>query len=408
VGPGHLYLDTARLGRMTAGARAAQVGLARLAGDEGGSPVLERLLRLGLDACGDRFAATYPGLSSWRGVAHLKSQLRALCGGRPDVPVLLAARSAELMKVAARLLFHPCSHVLTTDLNWPPYQEIVTAECRRANRELTAVPLRDDLLRGRGGADEAVDRLVREFVRGRCDGLFLPAVSHLGVRLPAERVVRSVEAVSEVRFAVIDGAQEFCHVPAELRNDFADLYVTGPHKWLGAHTPLGIAFYGRLRSAEYIETVLSRLLKTGELSDPLLRLSRQLEAGALDGTTETVNLLPLFTCQGAATDALAAPDGAPEALAGRLRTADLAASAAEAAGWRPLVAGPALRTGILLLQAEREDARSRHPDATRIGFYERGVTLTTYERGLVRLSLPGVPWGQEERSCLDAALRAMA
>jgi hypothetical protein len=393
---------------MTAGARAAQADLARLAADEGGSPLLERLLRLGLEACGDRFTAAYPGLSSWWGLAHLKGRLRLLSGGRHDTPILLASRSAELMKVAARLLCHPCSRVLTTDLNWPPYQEIVAAECRRANRGLTTVPVREELLRGRGGADEAVDRLVREFVRGRCDGLFLPAVSHLGVRLPAERVVRAVEAVAEVRFSVIDGAQEFCHVPAGLRNDFADLYLTGPHKWLGAHTPLGIAFYGRVRSAEFVETVLSHLMRTGELSDPLLRLSRQLEAGALDGTTETVNLLPLFTCQGAAADALAASDGAEKALAKRLCNADLAATAAEAAGWRPLVVGPPLRTGILLLRPEREEARCRPPEVTRVGFYERGVTLTTYEGGLVRLSLPANPWGSEERSCLEAALRALA
>ena len=57
-----LYLDTARLGRMTPRAQAAHRDFCRLAAAEGGSPLMERFLRHGLAACGSRVTSHYPGL----------------------------------------------------------------------------------------------------------------------------------------------------------------------------------------------------------------------------------------------------------------------------------------------------------------------------------------------------------
>jgi len=146
VGSELLYLDTARLGRMAPGATAAQRDFATLAAEEGGSPAFERFLARGAASWPDGDRVRFPGLTGWGGVAALKASLRRLAGSRPDLPVLLANRSAQLMKLAGRLLCHPCEHILGTDLGWPGYHDILEAECRRAGRSFTAVPVRDRLL----------------------------------------------------------------------------------------------------------------------------------------------------------------------------------------------------------------------------------------------------------------------
>lgn len=403
-----LYLDTARLGRMSPRAQQAQRDFALLAGREGGSVRFERFLRAGIDAVPAAVAEEYPGLAAWRGVGPLKAALRALAGGRPDLPVLLATRSATLMRLAARLLFHPCRNVLVTDLGWPAYHAILEAERARTGRRVTAVPLLRRLLNDGLSEDNAVDVLRTAYQREGCDGLFLPAVSNLGVRLPVEPLVRSLEGAGAVRFVVIDGAQDFCHAGADLRNDYCDLYLAGSHKWLGAYHPMGLGFYGRPRSRSFIETVLTRLVGGGELDDPLVRFSAQLEADALDGVTETVGLAPVFACQGAVADALAEPRPPADALPCRLANADTAAEVAAAAGWTPDRPGPGFRSGILLLAPERPAVRELSGPAVRAAFDDRGVTVTGYDGGRIRLSMPPTGWSAGELDHLGYALRAVA
>ncbi len=263
------------------------------------------------------------------------------------------------MKFAARLLFHPCRNVLTTDLDWPAYAAVLSAEARRAGRGVTEVPMREEALSGRLTEGELVDLLCDRFARDHCDGLYLTAVSNHGVRLPASRVVRRLESAHTVRAVVVDGAQEFCHLGPSLGAGYCDLYLAGSHKWLGGYHPLGIAFYGRGRSRDRVETILAHMAACGDLDDPLLRFSSRLEAGARKASGETVNLAPLFSAQGAAGDALTTAN--PQAT--RLASLPAAADAAGGAGWRPLLPCPDLRSGILLVCAERPAARSREPEA---------------------------------------------
>ena len=129
--------------------------------------------------------------------------------------------------------------------------------------------------------DEIVKVFRDRFLPEGCDGVFLPSVSHLGLRLPVERIVRSLESSGQVRFVVIDGAKDFCHVSADLRNEYCDLYLAGSHKWLQDHHAMGLGIYGRRSSRGMIETVLAHLLSAGELDDPLLRFSALLEKGNL-------------------------------------------------------------------------------------------------------------------------------
>jgi len=312
------------------------------------------------------------------------------------------------MCFAARLLFHPCRNVLVTDLGWPPYQAILENEARRVGRLVTTVAVRPLVCELQTAEDEVVEAVKRRFLDSGCDGLFLTAVSHLGFRLPVERIVRALENVRELRFVVIDGAQDFCHASADLKNEYCDLYLAGCHKWLEGFHPMGLGFYGRQRSRVMIETLLGHLLDSGELNDPLLQFTTQIETAALEGETETVNLVPLFTCQGAATEALERFSAPPVSLRLRQRNLGLAASVAEACGWQPALPAAAFRTGILLLQAERDATRRLSACAMREAFAGNGVALTAYEGGLVRLSMPAREWQPAEIDHLKSVLRIVA
>ena len=67
------------------------------------------------------------------------------------------------MRFAARLLYHPCRNVLTTDLDWPPYKAVLTTEAAAAGRTLTEVPLREGVLSGRITEAELIDHVCDRF-----------------------------------------------------------------------------------------------------------------------------------------------------------------------------------------------------------------------------------------------------
>jgi selenocysteine lyase/cysteine desulfurase len=392
-----LYLDTARLGRISPSAQRAERALISLAAEEGNSAYFEQFVRHGIAKSPLAAKECYSGLSHWAGVGELKQSLRTLAGHRPDLPVLIAHRSAQLMKLAARALFHSCRNVLITDLGWPGYHDILACEAGRANRGVTTVEVRTEVLSGWLGEGELIDRVCEAFVRKRCDGLFLSAVSNWGVKLPVEPIVRRLEEINW--FVVVDGAQEFCHIPGRLETEYCDLYLTGCHKWLGAHHPMGLGFYGRRRSCKVIDTIVADMTATADLDDPLLRFSGLLES-CTSGVTETVNLLPLFTARAAVEDAQL--DAAVSRRAENIR---VAAAVAGTAGWRPLLPDEPLRSGILLLKAERPAARTVCPEALRTTLRDGGIAATAYEGGIVRLSMPLAPFTPGELDCLGQALR---
>jgi selenocysteine lyase/cysteine desulfurase len=403
-----LYLDTARLGQMSQQAQQMLFDFTRLAGEEGGSLFFERFLQEGSDFSPDNFSSRFPSLTEWHGVGPLKQNLRSLAGSDPELPVLMVNRSTQLMKFAARLLFQRCRNVLVTDLCWPPYRAILEKEAQLAGRPITLVNVRR--LLAEGGLTEAE---VIQYIQDQCrqcevDGLFLTAVSHLGQRLPLEKLVQSLEAVQEIWAIVVDGAQDFCHASADLSNEYCDLYLAGCHKWLRGFHPMGLGYYGRNRSRGTIQTLLQKLLDTGELDDPLLRFTTQLEGAKLNGETETVNLVSLFTCQGAAMDALEQPASLETSFQSRRQNLIQVADMTKACGWRPLLPAEPFRTGIMLLQAERADTRTRTAAELRRAFAEQGVALTAYPDGFIRLSMPVATWQCGDIDRLEGALRSVA
>ena len=256
--PLRLYLDTARLGLASRRVQRAHQDFARLASEEGLTLYASRLLIHGFDACPQSFQRRYPGLRDWQGVAELKATLSELASLDPDSPVLLASRSTQLMKLAARLLFQRCRRVLTTDLAWPGYAEILERERDRVGGETVRVPLRHFILWDGFDSEAVADRIATYCRQFDCDGLFLAAVSHDGIRLPIDTICERVRSHCNVRFVIVDGAQAFCHTP-NVGHSSVDIYIAGAHKWLRAMHPLGMAFLPNHESQPFISETCNRL-----------------------------------------------------------------------------------------------------------------------------------------------------
>jgi selenocysteine lyase/cysteine desulfurase len=379
-----LYLDTARLGRMTPRAQQALCAFGRLCGKEGGSAGFEDLLRHGSDA----WRARYPGLRDWTGVAGLQRSLLALTNLPPGTSVLLAHRSAQLMRLAARVLFRRCTRVLHTDLEWPGYLATLRAEGRRLQRDLVCAPVRAPVFRDAVPAEDLVAQLAAQYRRRHCDGLFLSAVSTEGMRLPVAGLLEALEH-TRPRLVVIDGAQALGH--ADLEPAGCDFYLAGCHKWLEAGQPLGLGFSPRRRSQGLIATVAQEMIDAGELDDPLLLFTRQLERITPGAFSETVSLANLFSSAAAVVTALDAGGTTEFRFAARLDNAEAVARIALDTGWTPIAPSSRLRSGIVLLRADDPRVRAVGPEHVRSAFLDQGVALTTYPDGLIRLSMPPEP-----------------
>lgn len=401
--PARLYLDTARLGLMSPSAQLAAGDFARLAGEGALGLYAEKFLSRGTRAIPDA-DSRYPALASWRGLRDLASRLRRFVQADADSPVWFASRTASFMRFAAELLANGCRRILTADTAWPPYLRILERQCRHRGRDVLTVALRRDIRRG-ATRDEIIRQYTGAFQRHRCGGVFLPAVSSDGIRLPVAAILDKLRQYADVRFAVVDGSQAIGHAPEALAETNCDLYLAGCHKWFGAYQPMGLAFLGRTATRSLIEHQMNRAIRTGAVDDPLLCFVHQLTNRSLDSISETVNIAPLFTCHGALRDLPASAEERATHFQQRLNKSLAAADLARRCGWSPLESAAELRSGILLLHPERQVARKRSPASLRGVFRELGVAVSTYDDGLVRLSLPGRPWLPGELDQLAQALR---
>ncbi len=386
---------------MSPGAQLACIDFIRFAGDLGSSMYFEQFLHHGLSACSDSIPCELPGLDNWEGIDALKHRLKRFAAAHPDSRVLLANRSSQLMKLAARLLFGPCRNVLTTDLTWQTYAKILRSNREAVGNRITCLPLHRRILRDTISASEVAQIVVDKFVKNKCDGLFLPAVDNLGIRFPVEQCVQAISSRCELRFVVVDGAQAIGHIPISLAKDYCDFYIAGCHKWLRAFHPMGLGFFGNDRSADYIEDAIERLLNCGAIDDPLLSFTEQARTNAVNPFGETVNLGVLFSCYGALLDT-ENPKQFPE---GDLQStnADAVLDAAHESGWHSIHPHASLQSRILLLEHPTLADRNESAEQIRHDFLRAGVALTAYDKGRVRISLPAQPWTSEQLGCLSRA-----
>lgn len=403
-----LYLDTARLGRMCPEAQAADRDFARLAGEEGCTLYFEQFLRWGYTALHHSLGRRYPGLSFWAGVTAFKNDLKTVLCLPRERHLLAANRSAQLVRLAARVLCSRCENVLVTDMEWPAYMNALTAECQRKGRLLTTVPIREAILRDSIGQDEVIERLLSYYRRHDCDGLFLSAVTFQGVQLPVRQLVQTLGDHDKPRFVVLDAAQALNHIPLGLAEEYCDLVLAGCHKWLRAYQTLGLAFCCRRPAERLVAEAYADMRNRGELDDPLLAFTNQLETGTTDCYSETVNLAPMFTAAAAVRRMLASPRAKRHELLAQEANADRLADAAPQLGWHPARPAPPMQSGILLLEPNHQDTRAAPPDVVRERFLASGVALTVYEGGTIRASMPDRPFDADEVRVIQAALRRCA
>ena len=383
-----LYLDTARLGLMSPSAQLAARDFARLAGEGVSTLYFQNLLRDGRHVLRAESPVFLPEMAGWPGIGGLSQLFREFLGLPQCAPVLFASRSTFLMRFAARQLWSRCQRLLVPDTVWPPYLRILEEERLQGGGILIPIPIRDDVLRGQIDAGNLIFRLVTAFDHHRCDGLFLAAISHDGVRIPAAPLLAAIRRQRELRMAVIDGAQELAHAPANLAAAGCDIHLAGCHKWLGAHQPLGVAFLANPNSAAALQDAIVADCRTLLNDDPLLRFLLNLEGQEVEDVPETVNLAPLFTAWGALLDIEPSPESQQRRFAIRQQNASCLAATAVKCGWTPRLPHPSLRTGILLLQSTHEaDCQLPSRDLELI-MAERRVTLTGLGNGLLRLALP--------------------
>lgn len=380
-----LYLDTARLGQMSSAAKDAQIDFVRLSAEEPSSLYFEEFLRNGFNAWPSSYQNRFPGLHTWNGVAGLKQSIRRLAGAPNDWQVLLASRSMSVVQLATGCMFRVCRNVLTTDLSWQTYQQAIEDKARRTGNRISTVSIRDEILYRGWSADDVARHLAAAFVDQQCDGLFLPAVDHLGIRLPIRKIVNRIRERSELRFCFIDAAQAFCQVSLDDCVDVADFIVAGSHKWMGAYLPTGIGLFGQPRTREVIARRLNHNRRLIHPQDPLLQFTEQLESATLDGHSETANLHPLFACAGAAFDKL---DSHPIETPHAVTHIDAAIQSIPRppGGWRPVHPASEMRSRIALLRASEDSSCYATPNDVRSAWLESGAVVSAFKTGIVRVS----------------------
>lgn len=406
--PTPLYLDSARLGPMSPLAQRLLSDFGRLTAEDPASPYIEDFLRRGFGTLPEEYRVRFGDLAAWTGLADLKASLRRFVGASDDSRVLIAGRSRSLMRLAARCLFQQCRNVLTTDLSWPAYQTILEDEAHRTGHGVTQVRVRQRLFRQETCLDNLAAELDTAARHYRCDGLFLPVVDNLGIRLPVADIVAAIRQRTDLKFIVLDAAQAIGHVPLSSDLECSDFVIAGTHKWLGGYLPLGLAFLNSERTRKrIIET--SRDMRAGEnLDDPLFDFLTDLEAGSLGQHSETINFTPLLTCRGALHEFDDVNSGIDDSLRHQRSNAEVVRVLAEATGWTLLLPAADQRTGIVLLQSGQPECRSLSADALRRRMQQSGITATAYESGIVRLSMPRSELRPSDVHALHSALQRLA
>jgi len=248
--------------------------------------------------------------------------------------------------------------------------------------------MREAILRAKIDQGEAIDRLLDHYRRHNCDGLFLSAVTYQGVQLPIRQFVQSFQPREKPRFVVVDGAQALNHVPLGLAEEYCDLLLAGCHKWLRAYHPLGLAFCCRRSSEKFVTATLAEMQARGEIDDPLLTFTNQLETESTEAYSETVNLVPMFTAAAAVRRMLHSSKAKCEELAIQQANADRVADQTINTDWRPLRPALPMQSGILLLEPKNQETHQSTDELLRQRFLSAGIVITTYDHGLLRASLP--------------------
>jgi len=398
-----VYFDAARMGLTSPSAQLALHDFVRFSGENGCSLYFDRLLQRGFAGWPHSLQMRYPGLKTWAGLGEMFAAAAKAVTLPEEGKMLLAGRSAALVRLGARVLFRHAKRVLTVDLLWPEYARILGQEQRKAGGEVVTLPLRALALAGKLSAEEITEEVVRRALAANCTGLVLPHVSQDGILLPVEAICSALRDADGLRFALIDGAQAFGHVPVTLNSGAFDFYLCGTHKWLGAYLLLGIGFAPNVASMRALLQASGGFARSGLLDDPLGAFLHQLRTNDARPFSETVNLAPLFSLRAALADAFAGEGRVGEALTRRHYHAAMLRRILPYTGWSTLDPHASLRSAIVMLQSQVPFIRNLGPGRLRSFFLAQNVSLSCYGDGLVRAAMPAADIDQTMLDTITAA-----
>jgi selenocysteine lyase/cysteine desulfurase len=396
-----LYLDTARLGQTTSSAVQAQIDFTRLTAEQPSSLYTDRFLAEGIAAAPNFWAERFPGLSHWRGVEELKYAILTAAGAPGSHSVAVASRSTLLMRTAARSMYRRCRNVLVTDLSWPAYQSEIADAAARTNRRFTVFACRDRICREHISADRLATEFAEYYRKHSCDGIFLPLVDNLGTRLPIRRLLSEFNGSTKPRFVLVDGAQAIGHLPIIDVHEICDVFIAGAHKWVRAGQPLGFAIYGRRRSREWLSRCFGGTGHQRPVDDSLSCFVASLTTHTpLDQFSETVNVSPLLSCRAALTDLPQSSTQRQVQWKCRNENRDRVSQLASELGWCPLTRSDEYGSGIVTIH----NGWIRNARRLRERLTIRGIAVSCYEGGIMRLSMPEFPLSESQFGSIGSAL----
>ncbi len=392
-----LYLDSARIGQLAPSARQALYEFLNFVGIAPTHPCLIDWLRTGEVAGNDA-----KRLPAWPGIKAFEQSIAGLFGAPINSRVFISSRSLTLIRLGLQELFKRCRRCMTVDTCWPRYlQELHRASAEKSDSVFVKCFRRPVYDRG-VSVEEFCENLCLTYCSEGCDGLFLPAVDHLGTRIPVAQIVRTIQSFGgEIRFVLIDAAQALGHIPLGDDCEVADFLVAGTHKWLGSYSTLGLGIAPQTANSAAIESGIQHALRSTFTDDGLLAFVEQLRASA-NIQSETVNLCPLISAFGA-LKSISPPTRAT--VSAQLHNAQQTIRIAQQVGWDAQLPDAEMRSGILLLQLPKRQQQLPSIQLQQV-FANQLVFLTAYDRGLIRLSLPSEPMSYEALVQLEQALTA--
>ena len=143
--------------------------------------------------------------------------------------------------------------------------------------------------------------------------------------------------------------------------------------------------------------------KKWSLDDPLLAFTQEMKSRKLNRFSETVNLASLFTCRAALAEFTDSPLEVANRLDQRIANANRVRALAAQLGWKVLPS--LLPSGIVMLQASRTTVREAEPTCVREYFALLNVSVSTYQQGVIRLSMPLQPLHHGDLDLLTWALK---
>ncbi|MCA9050981.1 MAG: hypothetical protein KDA89_19730, partial [Planctomycetaceae bacterium] len=249
-----------------------------------------------------------------------------------------------------------CERVLLTDLTWPPYLLWMLEHFGSSGIDVSLLPLKHAVWKEGRSADDIAEMILTQLQTKNCDGLFLPAITHTGIKLPVATILNELHHQRAHTATVVDASQAFGHIVTNSWSHLADFTFGGMHKWVRAYLPLAVGFTKHDGSS----------------------IRTSLPAEFLPNyRNETMNFSPLITTCGALSDICAKDCVGHESI---ISASQKRLSEEE---WDLITPDGTMQSRIRLIRCHL----NANPLILRTMLVGRGIAATVFADGTVRLSL---------------------